>query len=527
VASVSSGAITAFGSVFVNGLEYATDAAVVIDDDTLAWTTSTTALEVGQVVDVEAAAGSTPSSPAASALHVHPLVRGAVDASTTGTSTLTVMGQTVQLTAATVFSDHRACLTASTSPCTAITGQSGLSATNGTGASAVPGNYVGVDGYLYASGAVSAGANVVATLVSIDDAPTAATGAGYKTEGVVTAVAGSAVTIGALSIDLSHASCTVSGTVAPCDGAFAAGQVVSAFAAASPALPAISFTASTARLRNRLPVETAGVTIALEGQVSSVSASAFVIRGVTVDASALSATTLPVVGDDVRVLGTVAAGGTSITASALTIVREVPSASYGFAGAVGAVVPGTAADTYVLTLLGQSIAVNAATRLADRSAAGGGRVDSTAHPFNITTFQTYLAASASQSVVVQTAADASGDLTALSVVIVPSTTVSSVSGVVDAMPAPANSTATGTPTTFSVHGVAISADPTAIVFAGAGRLRSAATVNVAEGDYVFVRGAAVSGTVTVAAASGALTPFASNIVIDDGVPASPSTHGCF
>ena len=127
-ASVSSGAITAFGSVFVNGHEFGTSHAAVIDDDTGA-SDSTSSLEVGMVVAVKPTDASTTSSPEASEIHVSPLVRGFVDASVASPSTLTVMGQAVQLTSATVFVDHRQCVKSGT-PCTAITGQSGLAVTS-------------------------------------------------------------------------------------------------------------------------------------------------------------------------------------------------------------------------------------------------------------------------------------------------------------------------------------------------------------------------------------------------------------
>jgi len=106
-AAISSGAISAFGSVFVNGHEFSTAGAKVIDDDTGSTSTSTGGLEVGVVVDVKGTSDSSGSNPAAGELHVHPLARGYVDVSDTTTGTLTVMGQTVQITSATLFSDHR------------------------------------------------------------------------------------------------------------------------------------------------------------------------------------------------------------------------------------------------------------------------------------------------------------------------------------------------------------------------------------------------------------------------------------
>ncbi|WP_077038354.1 DUF5666 domain-containing protein [Pelomonas sp. KK5] len=516
-AAVSSGTITAFGSVFVNGHEYATGSAVVIDDDTGDSTSSTDGLEVGMVADVKPASASTSAHPMAAELHVHALARGVVDASDTGASTLTVMGQTVQLSSATTFTDHRACLTDTASPCDAITGQSGLSVTAG----ATPGSYVSVDGYLYGSG----GAQIVATLVSIRDLPGAGNGypAVYKAEGVVTAVGATSITIGGLVADLSASNCFNGArrTSSACAGLFAVGQVASVHGTAAPTGTS-AFAAKVAILRDKLPVETAGAAVEIEGRVSTINGSTFSIRGFSVDASALPSAGLPVVGDVVRVQGTVAAGGATITASSISVIHAVATASYGFAGPVGAVAAGSAANTYTLTVLGQSIAVNASTRLADLSVRGGHRGDSNSRPFNIATFRTYLAASASQSVQVQTAADASGNLTATSVVIVPATTVAMLSGVVDATPAPAN----GTPTTFSIHGVAVSADPSAIVSARRWRLGTgSSTPSIAAGDFVIVRGTAVANAITVAPVT-SLRGLLNNVVIDSGVPPSRD-GGCF
>jgi hypothetical protein len=513
--SISSGTITAFGSVFVNGHEFATGSAQVIDDDTGATSSGNAGLEVGMAVDVKAAADSSSSAPVAAEIHVRPLARGIVDLS--NSSTLTVMGQTVQVTASTLFSDHRACLTATTSPCMAITGQSGLTATTGSGSSAVPGNYVTVHGFLFSSGTPAGSANIVATLVSVGDAPATAVPVGYKAEGVVTAAGSNGITIGALAIDLASATCRNASGVTPCAGAFSAGQTVSVFGATAPALPATSFTPGVARLRSKLVVETVGASVELEGKVSSVTTSAFVLRGITVDASKLTGG-LPAQGDFVRVLGTVATDGNSIVASSVKVLHAALSATYGFEGNVGTgdVAPGTATNTYVLTLLGQSIAVDASTRLDDRTV-DDESASAMANPFNITTFQTYLAASSPRHVVVRAQADASGNLSALSVMITKASTVSGIAGLVNATPAPVNGTTT--PSAFWVHGLAVSADPAAIVKWA--NDRGTATASVAAGDLVLARGSFVSGTpgtLNVAAPTGTLTGAAANLVIDFGVP---------
>jgi hypothetical protein len=521
--AVSSGTISAFGSVFVNGHEFALGSARVIDDDTGASGTDMSALEVGMAVDIKTASHPSATSPSADEVHLHPLARGIVDASDAAAGTLTVMGQSVQLTAATNFSDHRACLSAATSPCTPVTGQSGLTATSGSGSGAVAGSYVTVHGYLYASGAAAAGANIVATLVSVSDLPTATAGPLYKAEGVVTATGSSSVTIGGLSVDLASATCYAAGSTTPCASAFGAGQVASVFGATAPALPAAAFRATTALLRPTLVVQTAGATVELEGKVSSVTASpaGFVLRGVAVDASALTSGSLPAVGDLVRVLGTVASGGNAVSATTVTVLHAARSATYGLEGNAAAVAAGSSAGTYVLTLLGQPISVDAGTRLADRSVRGHG--GNSANPFNITTFQTYLAASASQHLLVSTQGDASGKLSALSVTIAPASTVSGISGVVDASPAPVNGSGS-TASTFSVHGLVISADTAAIFKTwGAARplLRSAPSVAVAAGDLVFARGTYAAGTISVTAPAST-----GDVVIDAGVPQGRD-HDCF
>jgi hypothetical protein len=510
--SSSSGAITAFGSVFVNGHEYATGGAQVVDDDTGASDARVSALEVGEVVDVDPASNSTPTAPVARLLHVHPLVRGDVDAWDGTANTLTVMGQTIKLDSATLFSDHRACVTATTNACTPIGGASGLTLTATSGGATTPGSYVSVDGYLFSS--TSGSANIVATLVSIHDTPTGASGALYKVEGVVTAISATpGVTIGGLQVSLAGATCRAQGESAACASAFAVGDVVSAFSATAPSLPATSFNATVALKRDRLPVQTAGATVEFEGAVSSftaasgTTAASFVVRGVDVTTAALAAgTSLPAVGDLVSIVGTVSSDGLSVAASSIRILRAARSVSYGFMGDVTAVAAGTAANTYTATVLGESVVVSAQTRLADRSTRQWFDDDPQANPFNISTFQTYLAASASQHVLVRAAKDSNGVLQALSVTIVPASTASEVAGPVDASPAPVAGTST-TPATFSIDGLPVSAAVSAILF------RHHAGTSIAAGDEVLASGTYASGTLSVGP-----TPSFSNFVVDGGVP---------
>ena len=505
-ASVSSGTITAFGSVFVNGHEFSTANATVVDDDSGTTTNATTGLEVGEVVDVIPAGDSTDANPVASELHIHPLVRGYVDASDTTAATGTVMGQTVQVTATTLFSDHRACVTDTTSPCPAISDQSGLSATTGTGTSAVPGSYVTVNGYLYAGDSTSGSANIVATLISVADAPTSTHAmVAFKAEGVVTATSAGTITIGGLDIDLTSAGCIARGLQSDCASVFKTGDVVSTYAATAPDLPATKFTATGARLSAKIPASVADLGVEIGGVVSSVTTSpaGFVVRGVNIDATSLPAgTTLPAAGDIVKVEGTVSADGKTIIATSVKVLHAAASAYYEFVGDETNVVAGTDANTYSLSLLGQDITVNDTTVLADRSSKNWSKLDPASNPFNISTFQTYLTESASQHLVVKAMADASGKLTAQSVTIVPASTISSVAGKVDADPAPMNSATTGTPSTFAIHGLAIKADPAAVIQPGGKQ------TTVAAGDKALVVGTYTAASLTVAAAKSS-----SNVVV--------------
>jgi hypothetical protein len=508
--SISSGAITAFGSVFVNGHEYSTTAAKVVDDDTGEVLSAADALEVGMVVDVMARAS---GSADAAELHLHPLARGVVDVTDPVAGTMAVLGQSVQVTSATSFSDHRACLNAATNPCTAITGQAALSATTGSGAGVVAGTYVIVHGYLFGTGTGTN--NIVATLVSVRDLPTGTSLANFKTEGVVASVGTGSITIGGLAVDLSQATCRAAGATVACGSAFSAGQVVSAYAAAAPALPATTLLPDVARVAAKAVVETAGATVEIEGKVSAVTASpaSFVLRGVKVDASGLAAgTALPFVGDIVRVGGTVTTGGQGITATSLAVLRAAASHTYGFEANASAVAAGTATGTFTFSVLGQTITVNAATRLADRQSWKWAHVDPATNPFNITTFQTYFAGSTSKHVLVKATSDTGGALTATQFVILPASMAAIMGGPVDATPAPVNSATTGTPSTFSIHGVAVSADPKSI-FQRDFRLRPSTTaVTIAAGDVVVVRGTPAAGTITVGA-----TPSVDNAVVDLGV----------
>jgi hypothetical protein len=513
--TTSTGVITAFGSVFVGGHEFATGKARFIDDDTDASSGSAAGLEVGMVVDVKPSKDSSKDKPDADELHIHPLARGFVDVADTAAGTLKVMGQTVLLTSSTNFSDHRACATALPATCTAVATAAGLTDT----ASGNPSNYVAVHGYLYSS--TTGSANIVATLVSVADAPVIPTGletasgvkrANFKAEGLVLAVATNSVTVGGLTVDLSSAKCLVAKVQTACAAAFSVGQVVAVGSAVAPTLPATTLVADFARLASKTSVDSSGSAVEMEGVVSSTTSASFVLRGVTIDASALAAgTTLPAVGDVVRVLGTVAASGQSVTASSVVILHTSSSVKLGLEGDASAVSTVTAGTSYTVSVLGQTVTVNAQTRLMDMSVRGwDSKPDPAANPFNVSTFATYLDASVSKHLVIKAETDAAGNLVAHSLAIMRTSAAASVAGLVDASPAVVNSTLTGTPTTLSVHGLSISADPAALRVPGR---QQPASVTIVAGDQVVARGTWANGTLTVGA-----TFSGTNQLLDAGVP---------
>jgi hypothetical protein len=456
------------------------------------------------VVDVKPADGSSAKVPEAGELHIHPLARGYVDALDTTAGTLTVMGQLVQLTSSTNFSDHRACVSATTSACTAISTPTALTS---TASASSPGNYVAVHGYLFGSG--SGSANIVATLVSVSDAPAVSTGVNFKAEGLAT-VGTATLAIGGLSVDLSKAVCRVAGATTACASAFSTGQVVSVGAAAAPALPATTLVADFARVASKTSVDTSGAAVEVEGVVTNPTASGFVLRGVNIDTTALT-TTLPAAGDLVRVLGTVANSGQAVTATSVVILHAASSVKLGLEGDASAITAGTAANTFTLSVLGQSITVNARTHLKDMSAKGWDKkVDPSSNPFNINTFATYLATSGmSQHVIVKAESDASGNLVANSLDIVPASAVTGVAGLVDATSV-SNSTVTGTPSTLKVHGIAISVDPAAVLVPGP---KPASYPGISAGDQVVALGTWSNSSLSIAA-----TVSRTNQLFDAGVP---------
>lgn len=103
-ASYAVGRISGFGSIVVNGVHYDESSAAVSDDDEDSADSST--LELGMVVEIEASDyGSRDgrNSAKAESIRMRSLMRGPVES--VGTDSVVVLGQTVQVTATTVFDD--------------------------------------------------------------------------------------------------------------------------------------------------------------------------------------------------------------------------------------------------------------------------------------------------------------------------------------------------------------------------------------------------------------------------------------
>ena len=98
------GTITGFGSIIVNGVRFDESSASVTDDD--GTQRSATALALGMRVEVDSGAvDSTNASAHAAAVRYGSLVLGPVAAVNVAASTLTVLGQVVDVSTSTVFSD--------------------------------------------------------------------------------------------------------------------------------------------------------------------------------------------------------------------------------------------------------------------------------------------------------------------------------------------------------------------------------------------------------------------------------------
>jgi hypothetical protein len=464
----ASGVITGFGSVFVNGREFATDASTqVLDGDNDDTASSTANLMVGMTVDVDVSAG------AATRLRFTSAVRGEVDAVDTTGSTLTVLGQTVQVTSGTSFAGNVS-----------------------NGAMGPPimqlgdihvGDYVVVFGFIECPGSscTSGATTIVATLVN----EPASVGK-YRVQGYVSNYSSSSnsFTINGLTVDIA----TTGATPTVCNTMncmFADGDFVSvrsttaptgAFAATGSTL---TLTANDVKLRPVAPTFTVGATVTIEGPVTQLNGTSFVVRGINVDASGIASSVAGLADNQiVEVTGTISSGGT-LVATSIEVERH---ATFALLGSLDSV------STMGFSVLGQSFSVTSTTRFIDRA--------HDARPFNSTNFSTVLAAG--DEVIVAGYPSGGGNVaTLVARVPTPAMPLAAVEGVVTADDAP-------TDTMMTIAGVTVTLTSTTHLFyAGAAMTPTLAGFFAAitpNSSVAAALGAPGSGAGTITAADAAL-----------------------
>jgi len=383
--SMASGVLSAFGSgggvggVVVNGAEYATgNSTAVVDGDAEDTPTSVAGLQVGMTVDVDAA--TSVWGPMASLVRFSSAVRGEVDAAPSG-STLTVLGQTVQVTSATSFAGSKT----SGGSTTAITQLSDIGV----------GDYVVVYGFLQctSTGATCTSTQVVATLIFEPG-----TVGVFRTEGYAQSVDPASNSFSINGLMIHYATMGTSATVCkptPCPS-IASGDFVEV-RTTTPVAPAAKpvLTASYIKTTSQVPVLATGSTVSIEGLVANLDTSTdtFDVRGISIDGSNLASTLAMLAnGQIVVVTGTVSSDGTIVATAISTEKRETFS--------VMAPLDSDSAFLDTLTVLGQTFTVNSATRFVDW--AEGVR------PFNLNNFATVL--SVGDQLIVSGYATASGNV---------------------------------------------------------------------------------------------------------------------
>jgi len=358
--SGASGVITGFGSVIVNGHEFSTNGNTrVLDGDDDDAASSTSNLQVGMTVDVDA------DDSTATMLRFTSAVRGEVDAVDTMGNTLTVLGQTVQGTSGTSFVGHRT----SGSTTTQIAQLRDVNV----------GDYVVVYGFIECSsaGCSSGATDIVATLVH---EPTI-TGK-YRVQGYVSNYSSStsSFTINGLTVDIatSGSSATVCNTM---NCTFANGDFVSVRSAMAPtgtfssSASTLTLTATDVKLRPVAPTFAVGSTVTIEGPVTQLSGTSFVVRGISVDASGVASSVMGLGNNQiVEVTGTIMSSG-MLKATAITVERH---ATFELMGALDAT------PTTTFSVLGQTFSVTSETRFADWA--------QDVEPFNSTNFASLLKA---------------------------------------------------------------------------------------------------------------------------------------
>jgi hypothetical protein len=234
-----------------------------------------------------------------------------------------------------------------------------------------------VFGYLEcpASSCSSGATTVAATLVN----EPASVGM-YRVQGYVTnySASSNSFTINGLTVDIA----TTGGSPTVCNTmncAFANGDFVSVRSTTAPTGTfatmgsTLTLTASAVKLRPVAPTFAVGSTVTIEGPVSQLSGTSFMVRGISVDASGIASSVTGLVNNQiVEVTGTISSSG-ALTATSIEVEQF---ATFALMGALDSV------SSTGLSVLGQSFSVTSNTRFGDES--------KDMRPFNSTNFSTVL-----------------------------------------------------------------------------------------------------------------------------------------
>jgi hypothetical protein len=392
-------------------------------------------------------------------------------------STLTVLGQTVRISSGTSFAGHMS----NGSTTTPIAQLSDIHA----------GDYVVVFGYTECPGAscTTGATDIVGTLV-VEPSSVGM----YRVQGTVSnySASSNSFTINGLTVDIATmgSSPTVCNTM---NCAFSNGQFVSVRSSTAPtgtfaaSGSTLTITASSIKLRQEAPVFTVGATVTIEGPVTQLSGTSFVVRGITVDASGVASSAMGLANNQiVEVTGTVSSSGTLMATS----IEVEQHATFALMGPLDSV------SASGLSALGQSFSVTSATRFGDRS--------QDVRPFNSTNFSTVL--KAGDQLIVSGYPSGTGNVaTRVERIPTPATPLAGVEGVVSADSSSAD--------TMTIAGVSVALNSsTQLFYVGAGSTPSMAgffaaiTPNTTVGAALGSPGSSM-GTITAADAA-VLQPFA-------------------
>jgi len=247
----------------------------------------------------------------------------------------------------------------------------------------------------------------------------------YRLQGYVSNYSSSSnsFTINGLTVDIATmgTSATVCNTM---NCAFANGDFVSVRSTSAPTGTfaatgsTLTVTASDIKVRPVAPTFAVGSTVTIEGPVTQLSGTSFVVRGITVDASGIASSTMGLVNNQiVEVTGTVSASG-MLMATSIEVER---SATFMLMGSLDSV------SATGLSVLGQSFSVASNARFVDRA--------NDMRPFNSTNFATVL--KAGDQLVVSGYPSGTGNLaTRVERIPTPASPTAGVAGVVSADNAP-------------------------------------------------------------------------------------------